>query len=369
MESNKILLSILFILIPLLFQTTNSCTDFGYPVNNAVFSARTMDFMLPQDNMIVPVTIGTKFVSLSPYNNTIGTTWISTLGYISFTAYGMNHTAEGMNECGLSCSLLTLMETEFQTVPGDKTNQALQASLFCDYILGQFCNVQDVQTNVSKLYVYRDMLIGNVPMPLTHMSIRDENNNAIVLEFIKGQQIFYDNLISILTNDPCYPYHLLSVRNYDYLSNLVVPNKIVINNLEYTSYSSFTSVPNFGVSWDDSPVSRFVRISQAVRFMTPASNINYALSKGYHLLNKVEVMPDITIYETSEIPGGLMYDMTLYKVIRDHTNRRIFFATYFDPTLRLIELTNINFYQTNKVIHLADPNEFCTSVNITGLFA
>jgi len=357
------------ILLLILFSATvvTSCTDFGYPVDNYVFSARTMDFFIPQDAIIFPVTLNTHFVSLSPINDQMGTSWYSSLGYISFTAYGYNHTVDGMNTCGLTCALLTLIETEYQTVPSDKSNQALQASLICDYVLGQFCNVQDAQTNLSKLYIYRDYLIGKVPMPLIHVSIRDENNNAIVLEIIKGEQIYYNNLISVLTNDPKYDWHIQNNRNYDSINNLASPTKVVINNLEYESYSCGYSSPNT-LPYNDSPVSRFVRIAQTIRMIEPASNINYALAKGYNLLSKIEVMPGTTVFPVEQMPSGKMEGMTIYKFIRDHTNRRIYFATYFDPTLRLIELTSMNFSEHMMQIHVANRDTFCTSMNITSMF-
>lgn len=312
-------------------STVLCCTDFRYPVgDNLVFSARTMDFPTVQFAQFQLVPKGEHYQSNKIYS---GVEWETSVGYLSITVYGINKTVDGLNQCGLSCALLTLIETEYQTVTDE--NRALAISDICDWVLGQFCRVGDVETNLTNLTVYRDYLVEEIPFPLVHVSIHDTEGNSLVIEFLKGKQVFHNNNIGILTNDPTYEWHIKNIQNYNYISNLQPTGSININNFNFNASYPGYGTSNFGISSDDGPVSRFVRISQLIRFLDFPRNSEEAIVMGYHLLEKVSVVPGFTkIYMEDRYRTGL----TIYRIIRDHTNLKFYIATYNDLTLKMVDL-------------------------------
>lgn len=298
-----------------------------------------MDFPIPQGCKLEIIPINVFFSSSNPANNNLFT-WTTLHGYVGFSVFGQNKTADGLNDCGLSCALLTLMETEYQN-PYNTNKEKLGASMICDYILSQFCDVESTQATVSNLCIYQDTLIGNIPSPLLHVSIRDENGNSIVLEFIKGHQVYHENYIGILTNDPEYNWHIKNIQNYNYINNILPSGTIKINNLIYDAFSYGYATSNYGTSSDDGPVSRFVRAATTIRYMYVPDNSNTGVIAGFHLLSKVEVVPGTTILINSK--DNNLVDKTYYKIVRNHSDRKIYYSTFFDPTIRMIDLNSINF--------------------------
>lgn len=332
---------ILFATLVALLQIAQQCSEFTFPVaDNTVMTVRTMDFPVPMGTKIVVVPIGTYFESQSPSYDNLGITWVTTVGYVSFSALGENTTTDGMNSCGLSCAYLSLFETIYEN-PNTTNKTPIGISILCDYILGQFCSVDDVKANLTNLCIYQDILFYDIPTILVHVSIRDEDGKAIVLEFLQGEQVYHDNLVGILTNDPTYDWHIKNIQNYNYVNNITPSGTIIINNFKYDAFSDSYAVSNYGMSSDDSPVSRFVRAAMTIRFMTIPKNSNDALMTGYHLLSKVEVVPGTTILIDSK--GKPLIDKTIYKFVKNQSERRIYYATYFDPTLRMVDLNSIDF--------------------------
>ena len=296
-----------------------------------------MDFPYPQFVQIKGVSSGEYF---SPQDSQL--VWVTTQPYISFASYGINNSAEGMNRCGLSCSILTLLETEYQNITNPKI--ALGITDLCDFILGQFCSVQDAKVAISGLEVFWNSMIGepkpglarfDVLAPLVHVSLHDEFGNSAVLEFIKGEQVWHDNPIGILTNDPPYDFHLRNVQIYSYCSNVFPNGARTINNYTYDPAEFAYSAGNFGIPADDSPVSRFVRISQYVRFASHPESASASVILGFHLLEKVSVVPWFSLLEEK---GKTLHGITIYRVVRDHTNKIIYYSTYNDLVIKLLDV-------------------------------
>lgn len=339
----------LSLLLLLLITITKQCTEVTFAIQDkSIVSARTMDFPVPQGTKLEIIPVGIVFISTNPADSNLFT-WNTLHGYVGFSAFGPNKTADGMNDCGLSCAALMMIESEYQN-PYTTNKKKLGASKVCDYILSQFCNVQDAQTMLSTLCIYQDILIGNIPTPLLHVSIRDAYGDAIVLEFIKGYQVYHVNNIGVLTNDPTYDWHIKNIQNYNYANNITPSGTIKINNFVYDAFSSGYAVSNWGMSSDDGPVSRFVRAAMTIRFMYLPTDGDTGVIAGFHLLSKVEVVPGTTVLVNSK--GTDLVDKTYYKIVRNHSEKRLYYSTFFDPTIRMIDLDSINF---NLPIYSFEP--------------
>lgn len=337
-------------LLPLMLL---ACTDFKYA---GQYSARTMDFPVPQATQLKMVGVGQYF---SPATSQLA--WYTTQAYLGFEVYGINNTADGLNDCGLSCAVLTLMETEYQNITNP--TDALGISDFCDFVLGQFCAVQDVKNRVSQMEIYQDILIQEIPCPLLHISIHDQQGDSLVLEFIRGQQVWHDNKIGILTNDPTYDFHVKNIELYSYCSNLTPDQAISINGYSYNPAKFGYALGNFGISSDDGPVSRFARVSQYLRFLTKPKTNNLAIIVGFHLLEKVSVVPWFSVYQNND---KKYYGVTLYRIVRDHKNRVIYFSTYNDLVIKSVDIRDVKGINSMIMEDLHPVNYLNITTEMTG---
>jgi choloylglycine hydrolase len=345
-------MKILFLALSIIIYTSFSCTDFRFKVgDSSVFSARTMDYPIPQFTLL-------KFIAPNQYYRAETLDWYIQNGYLSFSALGENHTADGLNTCGMSCALLALQQTEYQ--PLSETKPSVGISDICDWILGQFCDIENLKQNVTLINVYDNKPFANIPTPLLHISVHDSNGSSLVIEFIKRKQIQYDNKIGILTNDPVYDWHLLNVENYNYVSNIMTNYTVKINDWISNSEYMFMSTPNYGISADDGPVSRFVRISQHLRYMYIPSDSTNAVIAGFRMLEKVAVVPGFTSLDSNL---GVLYDITLYRIVRDHTNKRIYFTTYNNLIVKMIDITNISVNSNLILLENVDPINYVDLTN------
>lgn len=321
-----------------------ACSDFRYRSDNGIFSARTMDFPYPQFTQLSAIPIGSYY---SPDDSNLD--WKVSQKYVSFSIYGMNHTADGLNSCGLSCAVLTLVESEYQ----DKSGNYLGITDLCDYILGQFCDVYNAKNDILGINIYQNSLYGK--QVRLHISIHDRYGQSMVLEFIKQHQIWHDNKIGILTNDPTYDFHIKNIELYSYINNISPDKNITINDYTYNPSNLGYAMSNFGISSDDGPISRFARLSQYLRFI-PSNN---SAILGFHLLEKVSVVPWFSILE---IESKLYYGLTIFRVVRDHTRGLIYFVTYNDLVIKYIDLEYVQ--EGSMLLENLHPVNY---LNITGL--
>lgn len=328
------------------FISVWACTDFRYPSNAGVYSARTMDFPFPE---LVQI----KAVGLGEYYNPSLVTWYTNQTYVSFASYGINNTAEGMNNCGLSCAFLTLIETEYQNVTNP--NIALGITNLCDYVLGQFCVSDDAKNGLLQLEIYRNDVALGRPCPLVHVSIHDSWGNSAVLEFIRGKQVWHNNQIGILTNDPTYEFHLKNIEQYSYCNNVAPSGNYTINGYTYDPSKLEYSSSNYGVPSDGGSISRFARISQYARFASRPTTTDASVVLGFHMLEKISVAPWYSLFKYE---GKMYYTLTIYRVVRDHTNRVIYYMTYNDLVIKMIDIKAITIGTKNIPMEDLNPHNY-----------
>lgn len=331
------------IIVLTLMACVLTCSDFILKdKNEARYSGRTMDFPIFEDSIIVSVPNGTYFESYNLYGG-IGIRWYSNNSYVSVSSFGYNNTVDGMNECGLSFDVQTLMMTQY---PNSTDTESLSVNLLGDYILGLFCTVKEVEENIGNLNLWPGYLLGDVPTPLLHISIHDETGHSLVIEFIKGQVVFHDNTIGVLTNEPTFDFHLLNIAQYNYVSNSQKRDTVSIDKYEAQSYF----YPMLGVYGDYGSISRFVKLAKTLQFLETPRNEQEAFIACNHILNQVDVVRGLEVVNDKD--EVLLYGRTIWSTIRDHNYRRLYFRSYHNPTWVLFDLKNIDFSSYHKIASL-----------------
>ncbi len=176
------------------------------------------------------------------------------------------------------------------------------------------------------------------------MPCTDSSGNNLVIEFLKGDIIIHENPLGVLTNDPIFDSQRYNLAQYNILTSEPIGN-IEING----SIIPNTGIGNgmIGLPGDWSSITRFVRIATAVRFalQPQPENALKGVELATHILNIVDIPKGMVI---AKLEGSTLYETTCWCTIKDLTNKIFYYRSYEDLTLKLINLTKINFDPEKK---------------------
>jgi len=309
--------------------------------NDPIVSARTMDFPIKLETVVNLVPRGQRFPEIDLPEEI---RWSNKYGFI-----GIGHPdkklpgyfyTDGLNEVGLSAASLWLDGSEYE-YPEPGYRDVLYHGNFVNYVLGNFCDVTQAKIELSKLSICEApiKIVVNARTPL-HFIIIDSRGDNLIVEFIDGNMKTYSNIgcsdtaslnRGILTNEPPYDWHITNLKNYADLS-------LVENKKEWAGNILFSS-GQFGSPGDSSPVSRFIRAHLLTQSSCQPQNIQQSIVLAQDILQTIAVPAGTDIFDSSKNT----YNWTLWSVIRDHTNRSIYFYTDFNSKLYGIHLDKLDF--------------------------
>lgn len=313
----KLLKSVALCLVFLLVcKGAFSCTDFQIKAKDgSVVIGRTMEFPLDLKSRIwsVPRSANNKYA------------------YLGIDAFGQQELiADGMNEKGLSVEGLMFAEAKYQTAVKGKKSVTL--TRLCDHILGNFDNVEDVKKEFNNIRVLAEP-IKKLGVLGLHLAVHDAKKNNLVVEFINGEVKIYDNPLGVMTNMPEFNWHLTNLSNYINLDPKDV-KEIKMNGFKVGQKSVGNGL--LGMPGDWTSASRFVRTAWNVSTALPAKNAAEAVDLASHLINSI----DIPLGAIKE-PHGL-YGYAQWVVIKDLTNKVMYYRTYDNQTLKAIDMKKLD---------------------------
>lgn len=291
--------------------------------NGDIVSFRSMDYPIGQDAKVIISTKGKTYKSKTP-DGTYGLEWTSEVGFVGCIAFDV--VVDGINEHGLSFAALVLDITQYP--PYKNSSRSIGISYLGPWIL-QFKNIAEIKIAIKDVHIWDNRTLeGLTTTPGLHIAVHDSEGNNLVIEFINGETLIYDNPNGVLTNDPPFQSQLDYLLLYSHLNNGTPTDAI--------ESCGNISTNMIGLPGDFSPITRFVRASIGVKFSTKAENSDDALPAARAILNMVQ------------IPKGLLrmngHDLlTRWSVFRDHNNRKIYYNSWSDNTLKLIDLNKICF--------------------------
>lgn len=323
----------------LTFAKVFSCGDVLLQAKDGSYlNARSLEFGLPLDAALVIHSREEANQSNAPGGGK-GLKWTSKYGYIGVNSLGINTACDGMNEKGLSLGALWLPTSVYQTVPKGMEEKALVLTSFGGWILGNFATVDEVKKGLKEVYVWGEKIDALGMIPPLHFAIHDTSGKSIVIEFINGQPQVHDNPVGILTNYPTFDWQLDNLRNYLSLRPVnAEPIDLGKDKLTFIGQGSGL----LGIPGDWMPASRFIRLAFFKYFATPATNAEENLNLANHLFNTV----DIPIGEIREKDGHS--DYTQWVIFKDMTNLKVYFRSYKNLSLRMVDFKSLDLAAGNK---------------------
>lgn len=333
----KILFSALLTLsAPLL-----ACTNFVLQSEDkALINGRSMEFAADLNSQLIVTLRGKSFTSPAPGNNK-GITWASKYGYVGFNALNQEIMVDGLNEEGLSFGALWLPDSLYPVIKDTSAANIIALEMLGDWLLGNFKSVAEVKESLPLIQVWaHDISWFQNTIPPLHYTLSDKEGQNLVIEFIKGQVSIHDNPLGVLTNNPPFEWQLNNLRNYVTVTSVDV-GSIKLGPLTITSTGQGSGL--FGIPGDWTPPSRFVRAAFFKSFAAAPKEAEGGVILAAHILNTVDIpFGDVRDPSTGKKVAQAS-DYTQWAVIKDITNKKFYYRDYKDLTLRVADLTKIDF--------------------------
>ena len=274
-----------------------------------------------------------------------GTLFTAQYGYVGFAVEQEIFVAEGMNEAGLSAGLFYFpgygQYPEYD--PQQKSTTVADLQLV-PWILGRCRTVEEVEAAVRELRV-----VSIDPRASTvHWRFADVSGRQVVLEIVGGVPHFYENTVGVLTNAPGFEWQLTNLNNYVNLH----PGDASMQKLSGITLQPTGGNSGFlGIPGDATPPSRFVRAA-FYRGTAPQRATGFdTVQQCFHLLNNFDIPIGIE-HSQGDIPD--IPSATQWTSAIDLTNRKVYYKTAYNNSIRCIDLKAIDFSKVKYQSHPLD---------------
>lgn len=265
--------------------------------------------------------------------------------------------SDGMNEDGLTMSILTLRQSVYQDEGNEASVLAATRICFFDLVpwaLGQFQRVDELVHALSNVSVIAALAVPFYRLPIgdrLHWAVDDAYGGHVVLEYLEGKLQVHQNKVGVMTNDPDYTWHLRNLNNYAAISGSDPQvNGIAVNTSEVGNVPSVMGhgLNLFGLPGDLSPASRFVRLfflkSLAEHNRGAPNTLTEGIQIASGVLNSVWITKGTVALNGGDRPG--QFEFTQYSAIKIPRKRQYLWRNYGNSQWRSIDLTRLSFDET-----------------------
>ena len=233
-------------------------------------------------------------------------TWVSKYGSLTFNQFGREFPNGGINEAGLVVESMELYGAIF---PKPDSRPAIQILQWIQYQLDTSATVKDVINSDKYIRMLQGRGTGQ------HFLVADKSGDCAVIEFLFGKQQVYtkDTLpVMALTNN-MYELGVANIKNYK-------------------GFGGTQPVPTGHESLE-----RFTRAAHMLKTSASYSGIGM-VNQGFKILE------------------GAAQNSTLWKIIYDISNQRVYFKTNSSPSIKHVALGGLDFSCTMTQAMVIDIN-------------
>lgn len=333
MDKMKVLLGVIVAFCGSVFEGV-ACTGISLTAKDGAYvQARTIEWsrgVLQSEYVIIPR--GERLRSFTPTGSN-GLSFTAKYGVVGLAVVQKEFIAEGMNEAGFSAGLFFFPHygsyEKYDPAQNDRTLGDLQAVA---WMLSQFATIDEVKAALSSVRI-----VGLEATSVVHWRLGEPSGRQAVLEIVEGVPHFYENAVGVLTNAPGFEWHLTNLNNYVNLFPGSAPDRSLgeITLRPIGGNSGFLGIPG-----DATPPSRFVRAAFYRNTAPQRLTAFETVQQCFHLLNNFDIPIGIQVpaSEVPDIPSATQWTSAI-----DLTNRRVYYKTAYNNSIRCIDLKGINF--------------------------
>ena len=246
---------------------------------------------------------------------------------------------EGINEKGLTFSLLSYPSAAGKQAAVDATRSVLSASDLGSWVLGQFASVAEARAALAAqpVMLVPLQILGGVESPF-HYVMHDASGDSAVIEFDHGTMTVYDNPVGVMTNGPRFDWHLTNLDNYSFLTNVDASQGRFGG---YVANQPDSGIATAGLPSSNTSVGRFVRAAYFAQFTEKAASPDAAVLALAHIMNNFDRARGMTIdypdgsgghleVQGLEQGGGTAYatEYTCWTSLADLSRRQFYLRDY-----------------------------------------
>lgn len=325
-------------------QSVFACTAITLNTNDgSIIQARTQEwgaFDLRSEVIKVPQNV--TMTGNTPEGSN-GLIWDSKYGAVGINAVNLPVFIDGMNEQGLSVSVLYLPGfAQFQNYDSKQSDITLASYDLPAWLLTTMADVEEIKTELPKIRVsdVKVASFGNIAPPI-HFLVSDNKGGSIVIEYTNGELAIYDNEVGVLTNSPSYPWHLTNLRNYIGLQ----PQSVAAKNVGNITLSPIgVGSGMFGLPGDFTPPSRFVRATELRNTVVELEDSERAINESFRILDNFNIPLGATT-APEQLPTDGTQGSTQWTTAMNTHSLEYYYHTMSNRTLRKIDLNSIDFTQ------------------------
>lgn len=325
-----------------------ACTGLGLMSKDGSYvMARTMEWAggyVPYGYVVIPR--GEEIISYTPTGQN-GVKFTAKYGVVGIAPQQKEFIIEGLNETGLSAGLFYFPKygkyAPYEQADNTKTLADLQ---FVSWILSQFSTIDQVKAAINNVTVVSISVGGD--SSTVHWRIGDKSGRQVVLEFINGKAVFYENPVGTLTNGPKFSWHLTNLNNYVNLYPGAAPDQIW-GNLKLVPISGGSGA--LGLPGDMTSPSRFVRISYFKATAPQLATANQTVLQCFHILNNFDIPIGVEhpIGQAPDVPSA-----TPCTAVSDLSGLKLYYRTTYNNNIRCIDFKSIDFDKVRYEFHPLD---------------
>ena len=312
--------------------------------NGAVIYGRTLEFAKDIESKIIMLPRNTIIQGTAQEKNK-GLTWKSKYAVLGANASGKMHLVDGVNEASLAGGLFYFPGyAQYQEPDGSMVNNIIAPWEILTWILTNFSNITQIKESLPNITVGNIILKEWGIIPPIHVVIHDIQGNCIVIEYINGSLVIYDNSIGVITNAPDFNWHITNLKNYINLSPFNI-EETKIGQLKLKPLSQGSGL--HGLPGDFTSPSRFIRAALLSQNLVNIENEEKALNAALHVLN----IFDIPLGAVREKSGNkIYYEYSQWTSLIDSKNKRFYWRTYNNYQIYMADLMQLDLNAEKPVI-------------------
>jgi penicillin V acylase-like amidase (Ntn superfamily) len=255
--------------------------------------------------------------------------WTSRYGSVIATGYDIS-TTDGLNEAGLSASVLWLVESSYPHFDGSKPGLSIAA--WAQYVLDNFKTVDEAVKALSgePFTIVTANVPGEQRLATLHLAMSDASGDSAIVEYVDGKQVIHHGRqYQVMTNSPIFEQQLALDAYWKQIGGTVM--------LPGTNRAS----------------DRFARASFYVNAIPKSESPTEALASVFGVIRNVSVPYGIST------PNEPNISSTRWRTVADHRRMLYFFESALTPNVFWVDLKSVDFAPSTGKVKKLDlgPNQ------------
>ncbi len=321
-------------------RSAQACTGITLIAEDGtVVHARTMEFAIDIHSEVMMIPRGYARAGTTP-DGKEGLNWKAKYASVGLNGVGLPVLFDGVNEKGLAAGTF-YFPTSAGYMPYTATDAGKTIAQWevGSWILENFASVDEVKANIGKIVVPAVVFGGWGFAPEAHYIVQDASGKTIVIEYVGGKLNVHDNPLGVITNSPAFDWHMANLRNYvNFSMTNVAPVKLGSITLQPFGQGSGM----LGMPGDFTPPSRFVRAVAFSQSVFKPKTGEDAVVEAFHVLNQFDIPKGAAREHEKDEHGNILADYTIWTNAIDLKGRRLYFRTYENSQIRMVDLMKMN---------------------------